>query len=537
MLIDYLDIRILKELQDSFSRAAGVPVILCGHAGDPLACDAQGREPPPAPPERTVEEPIVHDNEVIGRLSAVLPPAEPAEQTLPDLQRETLRRALKLMADVVGRLVRGEGELRDRVSQLTTLFTLSAEFAGQRSLQGVLDLVAQTVVKALKAKACSIRLLSEDRKELVIKAVANLSAEYLNKGPILVSASRIDQQVLSTGAPLYIADESADPRILYPKEAQREGIVSALCAPLTFKGRPEGVIRVYTGTHHEFNWFEISLLQAIATQAAGAIVTDRLRREADSAANLRRHMKTAAVVQRRMTPPEPTHFPQLEFGSIYVPCFDLAGDFYDYISLPGDNLGLVVCDVVGKGVRASLLMASIRASLRAHASNIYAMESVLDRVNRDLCAVALESDFATMFYAVIDAASGRMTYSTAGHPPALLFREGELCHLASGGPMIGIAPGMHWRHQHFTLKPGDVIVAYTDGLSEALNFADEAFGAERIESAARAAIDMNYDARGIARHVLWEMRRFAGLQTRFDDVTAIVVRVKEPLPSADRSPS
>jgi len=176
-------------------------------------------------------------------------------------------------------------------------------------------------------------------------------------------------------------------------------------------------------------------------------------------------------------------------------------------------------------VRASLLMASVRASLRAHAANVYEMSEVLRKVNRDLCADTLGTDFATMFYGVLDLDTRRFTYSNAGHVPPILFRGGHVRRLDAGGAVLGIDPAVPYQHESFVLSPGDVVLAYTDGLSEAMNFRDELFGRDRIERAASAAIGMEYSADGIVKHVLWEMRRFAGLQTRFDDLTLIALLV------------
>jgi sigma-B regulation protein RsbU (phosphoserine phosphatase) len=217
--------------------------------------------------------------------------------------------------------------------------------------------------------------------------------------------------------------------------------------------------------------------------------------------------------------------PGLDVAAIYVPCFELAGDFYDFLPLPSDNLGLAVCDVVGKGVRASLLTASIRASLRAHAMNIYDMSQVLRRVNRDLCADTLSSDFATLFYGVIDARNRRFTYANAGHVPPLFVRGQKVTHLNTGGGVLGVDTDLKWRQEVIPLLPGDVIVAHTDGLHEAMNFEDEPFGRKRVEQAAMAAVGQAQNAEGIAKHILWEMRRFVGLQTPHDDLTLVAIKV------------
>jgi sigma-B regulation protein RsbU (phosphoserine phosphatase) len=312
---------------------------------------------------------------------------------------------------------------------------------------------------------------------------------------------------------------------MYPQEARQEGIVSALCAPLVYRGRPEGVIRVYTGEPHRFDWFQIAMLQSIAAHAAAAIVNARLIDEALRAADIKRELRIAADVQHRLTPATMPRVPGFEIGAVYAPCYELGGDFYDFLDLPPDNLGVAICDVSGKGIPASLLMASIRASLRAHASSIYDMSVVLERVNRDLCADAEVGNFATMFYGVIDYRTRRFTYANAGHVPPVLIRGGRSTGLLTGGGLLGIARGGRWRNEHLTLQGGDVLLACTDGLTEALNHAEEAFGAKRVEQAAVEAIGRGLSAQAIARHVVWTMRRFTGLQTRFDDLTLMVIKV------------
>lgn len=519
-LSDYIDAATLQQLQDAFVAVARAPICITGPDGQALTKDSPSC-PPTAAGGAVEHAPIRIDGQDVGRITWPVPgPRIPCA-----VDADALRRFGGLLAELIARQAARNEAHAARVQELAALYRLTAEFTTQRDVRKVLDLVARTVVDVLKAKACSIRLLSEDRTELVVKAVANLSTEYLNKGPILLADSKIDQEVIRELKTVTIADERTDPRVLYPAEARREGIVSALCAPLLYKGRAEGVLRVYMGEPHEFDWYEVSLLQAIAAEAGAAIVNARLYEEAINAANIRRQLRLAAEVQRRMIPATAPTLPGYRIAALYVPCFELGGDFYDFISLPQNNLGLAVCDVVGKGVRASLLMASIRASLRAHAVNIYQMSEVMARVNRDLCGDTLASDFATLFYGVIDAPARRLTFANAGHVPPILFRKGQASPLGTSGPVVGLDPASRWAHQVATLQTGDVLLAYTDGLTEALNFADEPFGRARVEQAALAAIGEGRDAEGIARMVLWAMRRFAGLQSRLDDLTLITVQV------------
>ena len=516
VLTDYLDLEDLRQLQELFRAAAGVELqIWCACMGPLGATRGQGAESGSHTETRAAEAPIVIGSEIVGCVRM------PDDSACGDRAEGFLR----LMADVVARLCEQQAQLRTGATELATLYRLTTEFTAQRDLQRMLDMVAATVVSALNAKACAIRLLSEDRDELVIRAVANLSATYLNKGPILLSRSVIDQEVLKTGKGVYIADERTDERVLYSASARREGIVSALCVPMVYKGRAEGVLRVYTAEVHEFDWFEQSLIQAIAANAAAAIVNARLYEEAVRGANIQRQLRLAGEVQRRMIPAEAPKVPGFDIAAVYVPCFELGGDFYDFIPLGEENMGIAVCDVVGKGVRASLLMASLRAALRAHASAVYDISDVLARLNANMCAETLPCDFATLFYGVIDVRSRRLTYANAGHCRPLLVRDGQCRHLSVGGGVIGINEQARWEQDTIACLSGDVILAYTDGLSEALNFDDEAFGRARIERALLAAVADGHDADSITRQVLWEMRRFAGLQEHFDDLTIVAIKV------------
>ena len=531
LLTDYLAQESLQRLQDEFVSVLRMPIRICSVDGEPLtrpteprpqrADEAQTDLDEPCAKVHHADVPIELEGEAIGRL--VVGPRDDVPAGTPTSPRAT--RLLQLMANVIARRWNRQKILRTRIAELATMYRLTAEFSGRRDLQTVLNLVARTVRDLLKAKACAIRLLSNDQTELVVKAVSNLSDEYLRKGPILISESKIDREVVLEGKTVYIADMADDPRVLYPAEAQREGIVSGICAPMNYRGRCVGVLRVYMGGQHDFDWYERSMLQAVAAQAAAAIENARLDEEAERGAELKRSLSMAAEVQRRMFPAEAPKAPGLDIHATYIASLALGGDFYDFHEFAGGNLGVAVCDVVGKGVPASLLMASIRASLRAHAANIYELSEVISRVNRDLCADTAISDFATLFYGVIDTRQRRFTYANCGHTPPLLVRDGKCCHLTTGGGVLGIEPTFTWRHDSMILRPGDLLLIFTDGLNEAMNFQDEVFGMARVEAAAVEAARPDQTAAGVCRHVLWRMRRFTGLQTRLDDLTLVAIRV------------
>ncbi len=470
----------------------------------------------PGPDQQTVEAKVFVSGEHVGTIS-LSGQADAVEPV----------RLAGLMRDIIARLCEQAGQIRLRIEELAAMYRMTAVFTERRDLKEILQLVAETMVNVTDADACSIRVFNEDRTELLRMAAFGLSGEYTIKGPIQLSDSKIDQEVLAGGKVVYIADERTDERVLYKVEAQREGIVSALCAPMSYRGRIEGIIRVYTRRPHEFDWFETSLIRGVASQAATAVVNARLYQEAVQAENIRRHLRLAGDVQKRMIPDRPPQIDGLDVAGIYVPCFELGGDFYDFLELPDGRLGVCVADVVGKGVRASLLMSSTRSALRAHAAHLSDLSEILTAVNVDLCRESELADFVTLFYGVFDAQAGTLTYCSAGHEPALLFRDGQVRELTGGSGIVGIIETMQFRQETLGLQSGDVLMIFSDGLPEAVNFRDEAFGRRRVHAAALDACQKDRSAKSIGKHLLWQMRRFAGLKTRGDDLTLVTIKIRD----------
>ena len=430
---------------------------------------------------------------------------------------------LFLLANAIARLCFQEYQLRQRINEITTVYSITMMLAEARNLSRVLTRTARFITDIMEGKAASIRLIDEDHDELVIKAVYNLSPQYLAKGQIRLSKAEIDREALGAEGYSYVANMSSDARVQFPQESAREGIVSMLSVGMRYKGRSIGVLRVYTDHEQRFSPLKIDLLKAVAAQAAAAIENARLIEESSAAEALEKQVETAAEVQRRMIPGEPPMVPGLDVASVYVPCYTLGGDFFDFITLPDDNLGIAIADVSGKGVPASLTMASVRAFLRAQVDNVYYLYEVVRRINLMACRDTRPGEFVTLFYGVLDARSRRFTYCNAGHPPALLLRNGQVTELNADNMVLGIDPDEPYTQTIIDLRAGDALLLYTDGLPDGRNFEDESFGRLRTIEAFRqggASADI------IAQNVLWELRKFVGMSKRTDDVTMIVVKVK-----------
>ena len=338
-----------------------------------------------------------------------------------------------------------------------------------------------------------------------------------------MSSSAIDTEALSGKGYSYVADMATDGRTVYPESAKVEGIVSELAVGMRYQGKPVGVLRVYTDTVREFDAQKIDLLRSIAAQAAAAIENTRLYEERLVAVQLEKQVKLAASVQRRLLPKQPPTIEGIELASIYVPCYELGGDFFDFIPFPDDNVGLVVADVAGKGVPASLIMASVRSALRAQVDNLYYLYDALHRLNLMLLRDSEPSEFVTLFYGVVDARNRRLTYCSAGHPPALLLRNGQVIELDTINMVLGVNPDEEFQQSILELKSGDCVLLYTDGLFDAVNFQGERFGRQRIVD---ALVRNGGSAGSLVQGILWEMRKFVGITRPTDDVTMVAMKVE-----------
>ncbi len=568
-LTDFMDLPTLQEIQDSFAAVANVRAQITDADGRLLTQPTPTRDflrrqraiaaaqgvsqqddaPVNGPQQEGAEyvAPIIVNNQRLGTIRMSPSGGPPVDESrIETLARQTgidaatlrsiatqLNRSsashpaaiqfLFLLANAVARLCFQEYQLRRRIDELTAVYNVAMMLADARDLKQVLQRTVELVCDVMGAKASSIRLIDHEKDELVIAAVHNLSQEYLGKGRIVLSKSEIDREALSPKGFAYVRDMSADPRVAYPQESQREGIVSMLSVGMRYKGRAIGALRVYTSQEKHFSQLEVELLKAVAAQAAAAIENARLLQESLEAAALEEQVAMAVDVQQRMVPQRPPEVPGVELAYNYVPCYALGGDLFDFIELPHDNLGLVIADVSGKGVPASLIMASVRASLRAHADNIYYLYEVMRRVNVMLCRDTKPGEFVTLFYGVYDAKTRRLTYCNAGHPPPLLLRNGQITELTSRNLVLGIDPDEPYEQVIQDLLPGDILLMYTDGLTDAMNFQKQTWGKQRLlEAFAKGGAS----AEVVAQNVLWEMRRFAGLTERSDDVTMIVMKVQ-----------
>jgi sigma-B regulation protein RsbU (phosphoserine phosphatase) len=251
-----------------------------------------------------------------------------------------------------------------------------------------------------------------------------------------------------------------------------------------------------------------------------------MAREIAQRERLARELEIAREVQERLFPQEAPETAGLDYAGQCRPAATIGGDYYDFLPLLGGRIGFAIGDVSGKGIPAALLMASLRASLRGLAiTPSGSIAEMMSNLNLVIYEASPLDRFATLFYGIFDPASRTFTYVNAGHNAPILLRaaSGELVRLAEGGLMIGGFRFAQYQQASVTLQPGDTMVMFTDGITEALNADGEEFGEKRIIDSVHGGAGL--PAAGLVHGIVCAVESFAAGARQNDDITVVVVRV------------
>jgi serine phosphatase RsbU (regulator of sigma subunit) len=303
-----------------------------------------------------------------------------------------------------------------------------------------------------------------------------------------------------------------------------------MAVPLWSKQELVGVLLLGAPEGREaFTAPEKELLSGAADVFALLIENAGLNERALQQEKLRRDLALAAEVQRRLLPAQPPRCETATFAAFTLPARTVGGDYYDFLELPGERLAIAVADIAGKGIPAALLMSALQASLRVLATEQDLSSSALAaKMNGFLNDSTAGNSYATFFYAQLDFRSRRLRYVNAGHnPPYLVRRVGaavEIAELTIGGTVLGLFPHMQYEDGHVDLCPGDLLVAFTDGVTEARNDAGEEFGEERLKELLR---EVNGSPAETISSVLSDrVRQWIGVAEQHDDVTFVIAAVR-----------
>ena len=389
------------------------------------------------------------------------------------------------------------------------------------TLNETLEQIVALTFEAVPADRCMIMMRDDKNPELKV-AVARLRDRVGEVGEIRISRSVIDE-VVANGKSVLTSDAQADPRFA-GGTVMLQGVRSVLAVPLGVGANVFGIIYADSPlADGRFTEDHLKVLTTLASVAAIRVENARLTEEQIERERLEREQQVASEIQQRFLPATAPIVVGYELQGISFPCYEIGGDYYDFIQREDGKLVVALGDVSGKGTAAALLMSSLHAAIHAQADIHDSLVTTIGAVNRYLVDSIPANRFVTLFYAQLDPKNGTLSFLNAGHnPPLIVHTGGTMEQLASGGLPLGIMPNADFREGRTKLYPGDVLVIYSDGVSEAVNPAGEEFGPTRLYEVVARNLDAS--AGGIRDRIESALTKFCQGTPAADDITLVIVK-------------
>jgi len=384
--------------------------------------------------------------------------------------------------------------------------------------EDMLATIATRTRQLLGVDACSIYVLDSNGRELILSASDGLTDNYLGHR-IKIGDGTIGR-VAKTRLAMAIDDMESDSRALtntFDYGLIYRGILSI---PLIAQDRLIGVIDAYTMKPRQWDQTDISFLSIIAVQVAGIIEKSKFHMEVS------KELEVARYIQTRLIPEYPPEFHGYDIAALTVPNKEVSGDYHDFIIIDEDRLAIGLADVSGKGIGASILMANTHGLLHAFALSETEPKDVVSRINNALFGYTEADKFVTMFYSVLDK-TGTLIYTNAGHNPPFVYRRDntEPEALDTGGLVLGIVVNAGYSEGRVQLTKGDIVIFYSDGVTEAQNAKGEMFGEQRIHDTIWQYIRKSdsINAQSLLDRIYNVVRDFSSDVPLTDDLTIVVL--------------
>jgi phosphoserine phosphatase RsbU/P len=389
-------------------------------------------------------------------------------------------------------------------------------------LAQLLDHIMDLILQNIPLDRGVLMLMEGTPVDLVPKVIRIVNPDLRNQN-IQVSRSILNQ-ALARNSSILLSDAQEDTFFKAQASVVRSNVRSAMCVPLWNNQEIIGIVYADRASlASPFTEADLKLLTLLANVAAVKIENARLFEQAIEKCRMEREMAVAAQIQRNFLPRENPSISGYEIAGENKGCFQIGGDYYDFIQVGEKKLGIAIADVSGCGVGPSLLMASLRASLHAEADTNVPVTGLAFRLNNFVHKSSESHTFITFAFVILDIASGEMTFVNAGHnPPLLLEARGGMRKLDSTGLCLGMFPDVAYASGSVRLEQGDLLCLFTDGITESRNDAKAEFGEERLVALLRR--DADQPVARIIETVFEDVRAFTGCAEPCDDMTLVLVR-------------
>lgn len=388
------------------------------------------------------------------------------------------------------------------------------------SMDEVLNTILDGLKRLVPYDAAGIFLIHDGNGEIESQVLRGYELEKLHRvrqkvDEGIIGWAMTHQQVVNTGNvrqfPQYI-------------EA-RKTTLSELAVPIISGEDIIGCINLESDRLHAFSEKNLHFVRNLASHAAVAVERERTHVELVIARQVEKELQIARRIQVTLLPRKSPTFEGYDIAGMNIPSREIGGDYYDFIQITKDDLGVVIADVAGKGVPAGMIMSGLRAAIRTRVETTFKIPNIMLGVNRFLCDSSNPEVFVTACYGVLNKRKGVFTYSNAGHDwPLLLHRDGSITRLKEGGPLLGVIPDAEYQMTEVILEPGSVLLMYTDGIVEAGGQTGEELGEERVVELLKKM--RNEPAIVIVREIDRLAAEWSPGRNESDDRTVIVVKRK-----------
>jgi sigma-B regulation protein RsbU (phosphoserine phosphatase) len=396
---------------------------------------------------------------------------------------------------------------------LQALIRAGQELSENRPLEELFQVILDLAIQAVNAQRGVLLLL--EGGELLPRA-------YKGEGFRISTAVR--DKVLKERSSVLVRDAQLDDAFKGRMSIVEQKVHTMMAVPLQAKDRIIGLIYVDSPfVLREFTKDDLNLLTVMASICAVRIENARLALVEEGERIMKRDLSQAAEIQGRMLPAQAPIVPGTDLAGFNVPCRTVGGDYYDFFPYADGRLGLTLGDVSGKGMPASLMMMALHARVQVLAEDPGNLDAFMSRLNKTTCANCPSNRFITFFFCVLDTNTGDLAFANAGHnPPIIIRKSGEAQMLEGGGPVLGIIPYAPYKEMHERLNPGDMLVIYSDGVTEANNVNHEEYEEQRFIAVLQA--NRGKTAGEIVAAVTRSLNEFAAGAPQADDITLVVAK-------------
>lgn len=409
-------------------------------------------------------------------------------------------------------------KLKERTLETQTLLEAEKSLSSTLDLSQLLELILDSLRKVVRYDAVAIYLIDAKKGEIEHIKARGFDAA-LEPDLHLKIGEGLAGWAAKKHTSLIVPDVKKDPRYIQARVETR----SEMVVPISSQERIIGVFNLESNRPNAYHQDDLELAEAFASLAAVSLERARQYEEVLGKRKLEEEISIAKRIQQSFLPRRKPQLSGFDISGVNLPSEQVGGDYYDFIPIIENQMGIAIADVSGKGIPAALIMASYRASLIAEIRNNYAIRSIMFKVNNLLYESTEPENYVTALYGVLDTKNHIFTFSNAGHnPPILRHANGEMEELTQGGVALGVFENSKYEERPLGLTEGDIMVFYTDGVTEAENRQEEEFGIERLKQVIENSCQLS--ARTIRDGIYGAVRDFTDGLPQSDDITLIVVK-------------